>query len=155
MKNTFKSFAFVALALVALLFSACTTTSTTPQDRSAAITSAMLELAGTSFAPILANNPDYVPVAQAVADGLGVVELGEINADTIRAFVAQIAQHHQFSPAQRAYAELIVTSAWTIYTAQTGTTSAQLSDPNIKAWVASFRRGLASAIAISGDLKTK
>lgn len=155
MKNSLRSLTLALFAVFALVaFTACTTTGgTSNPDRSAAITSAMLEIAGTSFAPVLANNLDYVPVAQAVADALGVLETGEINLDTIRSFVAQVAQHHGFTPAQRAYAELVVSAAWNVYTAQTGNVTAQIGDANANAWIASFRRGLLAAITISADLK--
>lgn len=155
MKNLLRSLTPILLSIFALVaFTACTTTGgTSNPDRSAAITSAMLEIAGTSFAPVLANNPDYTPVAQAVADALGLLEAGDINSDSIRAFVAQVVTSHGFTPAQRAYAELVVSAAWNVYTAQTGNVTAQIGDANTKAWIASFRRGLLAAITISADLK--
>jgi hypothetical protein len=138
----------VLAALVLFAATACTTTSTNP-DRSAAMTSAMLEIAGTSFAPVLANNPQYRPVAQAVAEALGTLQTGTLDADTVRAFVGLLAERKGFTPAQRAYAELLAAAGWGIYTAQTGNTVATVGDANTQAWIAAFRRGLTTAIAIS------
>lgn len=140
---------FLLAALVLLAIPACNTTPGSAPDRSAAITSAVLELAGTSFAPVLTNNPQYRPVASAVADALGTLESGTITADTVRAFVGALAERQRFTAEQRAYAELVTAAAWSIYTAQTGQTSAQLSDPRTVAWIAAFRRGLITALTIT------
>lgn len=136
-------------ALTLLFLPACNTTTGTNPDRSAAITGAVLELAGTAIAPVLTNNPEYRPVASAVAEALGTLEAGTINAETIRSFVGALAIRQNWKPDQRAYAELISASAWTIYTAQTGQTSAPISDPQTLAWISAFRRGLQTAVALS------
>lgn len=141
------SLLLAALALLAL--PACVTTTGSNSDRSAAITSAVLELAGTAIAPVLTNNPEYRPVAAGVADALGTLEAGTITAETIRSFVAALAERQGWKPDQRAYAELMAASAWTIYTAQTGQTSAPISDPQTLAWISAFRRGLQTAVALS------
>ncbi len=138
---------FAALALLCL--QACTTTTGTNPDRSAAITSAVLELAGTAIAPVLTNNPEYRPVASGVAEALGTLETGTITAETVRSFIAALAERQGWAPDQRAYAELMAASAWTIYTAQTGQTSAPVSDPQTLAWISAFRRGLQTAVALS------
>lgn len=143
-----KLFTSIILAALVLFAATACTTSTNP-DRSAAMTSAMLELAGTSFAPVLANNPQYRPVAQAVAEALGTLQTGTLDADTVRAFAGLLAERKGFTPAQRAYAELVAAAGWGIYTAQTGNTVATVGDANTQAWIAAFRRGLTTAIAIS------
>ena len=145
-----KSITTILLAALALLcLPACNTTTGTNPDRSAAITSAVLELAGTAIAPVLTNNPEYRPVAAGVADALGTLETGTITAETIRSFVGALAERQGWKPDQRAYAELMAASAWTIYTAQTGQTSAPISDPQTLAWISAFRRGLQTAVALS------
>lgn len=140
---------FLLAAIVLLAIPACNTTTGTAPDRSAAITGAVLELAGTAIAPVLLNNPEYRPVAAAVADAIGTLEAGTINAETIRAFVGALATRQGWKPDQRAYAELMAASAWTIYTAQTGRTEAPVADPQTLAWISAFRRGLQTAVALS------
>lgn len=145
-----KSITTLLLAALALLcLPACNTTTGSNSDRSAAITSAVLELAGTAIAPVLTNNPEYRPVADGVADALGTLETGTITAETIRAFVGALATRQGWKPDQRAYAELMAASAWTIYTAQTGRTEAPVADPQTLAWISAFRRGLQTAVALS------
>lgn len=139
---------FAAVAAFGLSGCATSTTGTNP-DRSAAITSAVLELAGTSFAPVLVNNPSYRPAAQAVADALATLQTGTLDAETVRAFVGILSERKGFTPEQRAYAELVAAAAWNIYTAQTGNVVAQIGDANTQAWIAAFRRGLITALAIS------
>lgn len=139
----------ILAALAPLVLPACNTATLHDPDRSDAITGAVLELAGTAIAPVLSNNPEYRPVAVAVADALGTLEAGTINAETIRAFVGALASRQVWKPDQRAYAELMAASAWTIYTAQTGRTEAPISDPQTIAWLAAFRRGLQTAVALS------
>ena len=145
--KTITSLLIAALAL--LVLPACNTMPVANPDRSAAITSAVLELAGTAIAPVLTNNPEYRHVASGVADALATLETGTITAETIRSFVGSIADRQEWKPDQRAYAELMAASAWTIYTAQTGKTSAPISDPQTLAWISAFRRGLQTAVALS------
>lgn len=138
-------------AFALLVLTACTTVTAPDHDRSVAITGAMLELAGTAFAPVLANNPDYRPVAQAVADTLGTLEAGTISAESLGLFVGTLAETHKFTAEQKAYAQLLVAAAWNIYTAQTGRTVAEVGNPDIQTWVAAFRRGLITALAFSAN----
>lgn len=138
-------------AFALLVLPACTTTQVSDHDRKVAITGSMLELAGTVFAPVLANNPDYRPVAQAVADALGTVETGTISAESLGLFVGTLAETHKFTAEQKAYAQLLVAAGWNIYTAQTGRTVAEVGNPDIQTWVAAFRRGLITALAFSAN----
>ena len=123
-----------------MTFTACTTTATSGvSDKQAAITAGVLNLAGTSVAPVLKNNPEYIPVAQAVYDGLGTISTSSIDAKTISEWVAAIGKQKNWNSGQVAYAQTVATSAWSVYTSYTGETSATVSDPKIQSWIAAFR----------------
>lgn len=147
----------VALVVAGLLavgsslsFVGCATSSTsTTTDKEAAITAGVLNLAGTSIAPVLKNNPSYITVAQAIYDGLGAISTEKIDAKTIAEWISVIGVQKKWDAAQVAYAQTLATSAWSIYTSTSGEPSAAITDPKIKSWIAAFRSGLGNAIAIA------
>ena len=126
---------------------ACTTTATSAKQTQ--ITAAVLNLAGTSMAPVLKNNPTYIPAAQAVQEALGTLSDGQLDAAKITAWVAQVAAHKKWDAAQTIYAQTLCASAWSIYTTSTGQNSAAISDPNVQLWLKAFREGLGNAVLIA------
>jgi len=144
--------ALLGLGIGSTLFSGCATTAAAPSAKQTQLTAAVLNLAGTSVAPILQKNPAYIPVAQAVVDGLDTLTTGTFDAAKIGSWITQLAVRKGWDAAQTIYAQTITTAAWSIYTTSSGQSSAQIADPNVQTWLKAFRAGLGNAITIAQAL---
>ena len=110
-------------------------------------------LAGLAVEPVLANNPSYIPVVQAVADELDTLSTGTLDAAGIATFAAQIATRHGMNATDAQFALAILQTLLASYTDQTGAVTIDLGAA--KPYIQAFTGGLRSAIAIaSGGAKS-
>ena len=138
MKTTLAVFFSAVLALLV----GCSTP-TTPQSGQT-----LAALAGLAVEPVLANNPSYIPVAQAVADELESLSTGTLDAAGVAAFAAQIATRHGMEATDAQFALVILQTLLASYTDQTGSVTIDIG--GARPYLQAFTGGLRSAIAIAG-----
>ena len=137
MKTTLAVFFSAVLALLV----GCSTLPT-PQSGQTLAT-----LAGLAVEPVLANNPSYIPVAQAVADELESLSTGTLDAAGVAAFAAQIATRHGMEATDAQFALVILQTLLASYTDQTGAVTIDLG--TARPYIHAFAGGLRSAILIA------
>lgn len=106
-------------------------------------------VAGLAVEPVLANNPSYIPVAQAVAGELDTLSTGTLDTTGVVALAAQIASKHGLSAADAQFAQIILQTLLASYTDQTGALSIDLgkAQPYLKAFASGLKTSVAMASA--------
>ena len=131
---------FIISILAAVLFAGCSSLHSV---------NSLATLAGLAIAPVLANNPGYIPVAQVLADELSSLSSGTIDLSSVPSFAAQIATRRGLSAQDAAFAEVILTALLTSYTDSSGLVQVDIGTS--KPFVGAFATGLRSATTLAAQ----
>lgn len=122
---------------------------TTPTDPAAGAMLFQTVESGVAYLA-LKNNPKYVPAAQAMVQALDVALTGTavINAQTIQAFVQQLAAQKHMDPGEALFLSGIAGSAWEFYAAKykVPATGILITNASAHTYVLAFRNGLNDAV---------
>lgn len=107
-------------------------------------------LVSTSATLALNKNPQYVPAATALADGIdaAVTENAIITADSIAAFVHQVCASHGVTPADEVLFKSLAISVYQVYLVTYKPNVISSTDPQVLLYVHAFRDGLRDAVAV-------
>ena len=106
-------------------------------------------------APVLSNNPKYIPAAEALGTGIGaaLAQNMTITPELIAQYVTRVCKEHNVADSDTT---LFITLAETIYDTYVATykpTVINSTDPNALLYINAFRDGLLSAAAIASTKK--
>lgn len=135
--------AFAAMAL--LCFSGC---ASTPQGRAVALRMVV----STGGTPALANNPRYIPVAEALVAGIDVAleRTPTVTAENIRTYVRRICALHGLDDAETAVFVNLAQTVFVACQAELNATVVRSTDPVVRMYALAFKDGLRDALAALG-----
>lgn len=146
MKTALRFVLALSLQLSAFsFFTGCASTSTTspatPADVQARRALAVEAALSIGLVPVLQNNPDYIPAAQAVAATLDTITKDTLTPEDITAFIAAAPVKEKDRPTVSA----IVVGAWLAYSAVDPNATGVPVQPAVKPFLNAAARGLRSA----------
>lgn len=131
----------ITFLLSALLFTGCG--SITTQNSGVALAT----IAGLAATPELQAHPDYVPVADAVADALLGLTGGTLDGPMVTEIINSAIKDRGFTPSQVQFGILTVQALMSIWADENGAVALEIGSN--KKFVTAFAHGLKSAVSAS------
>ena len=127
----------------AAIFVACTTSPVDPTYKQTTIANAVEDTLSVGLVPVLAKNPDYIPVAKSVAVALGSFGGETLASADIEAFVAKT----NLAPEDARTVAALINAAWDTYCRRYAQQVNASVRPDVKLFLASVAAGIHRALA--------
>jgi len=145
----------IALVHVAALFALCflpgcvsSTSTGVPTSSEQSWANGVGDFLSLGLAPVLANNPDYIPAAQALGATLGTFTGDTLTPDNVAALVATAAAKAQgFSVKDQKTVTALINAAWARYAKNYQGNANAAIRPDVKLFLAAAADGIAAAVA--------